>query len=174
MVTGAAGFLGSHLVAGLLEQGKFDVIKAIDIVAPRFTDPRVENIKGDIANTELLAKIFSGAESVFHVASLIDLRNEAHRYARMRIINVVGAQNVVNACVTAGVSKLVYTSSAGVAYDGRPGFQTEKDYQDRPPKMMSSYGRTKGQVAFLSFFPLFCFVLLSLGCFPQLFRCTYF
>jgi len=145
VVTGGAGYVGQHLIAGLLEEGKYDVIRALDVVGPKVTDPRVESIKGDILSIETLVAAFEGAEVVFHVASLISLREEPHRRYAMSLVNVVGAQNVINACVRCGVQRLVYTSSAAVVYDGRKGKCSERDYVERPPSpgVSVTYAKTK-------------------------------
>jgi len=146
VVTGGAGYLGRHLIAGLLEEGKYDVIRALDVVAPKTTDPRVVGIKGNILNYETLLTAFEGAEVVFHLASLVSLREDPHNQFTMQLVNIVGAQNVINACVRCGVLRLVYTSSAAAVYDGRKGKCSERDYEERPPKIFTIYATTKKYV----------------------------
>jgi len=143
VVTGASGFLGQKVVAALVEQGKYEVIRAMDVVAPKFTTPSVENINGNILDEACLLKSFQDVETVYHIASLIDLREEAHRQYKLRLVNVAGCQNVVNACIRKGVKKLVYTSSAAVTFDGKPGIFSEEHFEKNPSVLITAYGQTK-------------------------------
>ena len=142
-MTGASGFLGQKMVAALLEQGKFEVVRAVDVVAPKFVHPNVENIKGNILDEACLLKAFQDVETVYHVASLIDLRKEEHREYKLRLVNIVGCQNVVTACIRKGVKKLVYTSSAAVTFDGKPGIFSEEHFEKNPSVLITAYGQTK-------------------------------
>ena len=143
VVTGAAGLVGQGLVAGLVEEGRYDIIRAIDVVSPRVLSDKVEAIRGNILDVEGLVRAFEGAETVFHVAALIHPREEAHRRQEIILVNVVGTQNVINAAVRCGVSKIIQTSSAGAVFDGRKGKNTERDYVEKPPVLDNVYATSK-------------------------------
>lgn len=144
LVTGAAGFVGKGLVDRLASQGKFDVIRALDIVKPVAADPRVESVKGNILDPNGLYQHLEGVETVYHLASLIDLREEAHHQHQLRVVNVIGTQNVINACVRRGVQKLVYLSSAAAYFKGAgPVLTEENDATIVPRSLLSTYAKTK-------------------------------
>lgn len=144
VVTGGAGHFGKILISELLSKGKYDVIRAYDVVKPNYPDARVESSKGSILDSSGLYRVFEGAETVFHVASLVDLREEAHHQHQLRLVNVLGCQNVVNACVRRAVKKLVYTSSANACIEGKPVVLDERVAEKVLLKnLISTYGRTK-------------------------------
>lgn len=104
VVTGAAGFLGRHVVAGLRSRGAqvvaFDrrgSASGVDAVS----------ITADVGDSAALVAAFEGARTVVHLAGLI----EAPRAADFETVNVGGTANVVTAAMRAGVSRLVFMSS---------------------------------------------------------------
>jgi dihydroflavonol-4-reductase len=107
-VTGASGHLGANLVRVLIRRGyKVRVLvhrntRAIDGLP-------VEKVAADILDAESLQKAFSGVDMVFHLAARISIVN----YDRQQVeaLNVFGVQHVVEACVSAGVKRLVHVSS---------------------------------------------------------------
>jgi len=133
--------MGKVMVEELLKDQKFTQIRALDLNKPTFTDPKVENLVGNIMNKEQLEKAFEGAEAVFHIASVVNLSLEPHLVSFLRKVNVVGTQNVINACVKKRVSRLIYTCSGTAAFSGKFTVMTEetskKDYSVTP------YARSK-------------------------------
>jgi len=110
-VTGGSGFLGSYVVDELIKRG-FEVM-IID-QKPSVWHADIEYKCLDISDSEQLAGIFEGVDYVYHFAGLADL-NDSLEKPRMAIeLNVVGTFNVLEACVKAGVSKILYASSAYV------------------------------------------------------------
>jgi len=108
VVTGAAGHLGANLVRALLARG--DGVRVLVYRDRRaLAGLDVEVIEGNVCDPASLRRAFAGAEWVYHAAAHISLlRSEWPRCVR---INVQGTRNVVEACLAAGVRRLVHFSS---------------------------------------------------------------
>lgn len=123
VVTGANGFLGSYVVCALLAKGH--TVKALrrsgssmaefnSIAAGFFGSDHEKSLQAlqwaeaDLRDVLSLDKVFEGAEMVFHCAAVISFKGD--RKLLMKV-NAEGTANVVNACLHAGVKKLVYASS---------------------------------------------------------------
>lgn len=112
LITGATGFVGSHLTRLLIEAGfgaralyrsekKLEVLAGLD----------VETIAGDLDDIALLESACAGCDVVFHVAAKADYWKDDDRDALWRI-NVVGTRNLLTAAQSAGVRRVIFTSSA--------------------------------------------------------------
>ncbi len=118
LVTGGAGFIGSHLVEALLEQG--DRVTVID----NLSTGRMENLQAlpgwekidfhdlDIADHRAIAPLFAGVERVFHIAALADIVPSIQQPLAYHRSNVDGTVSVLEAARAAGVQKLVYAASS--------------------------------------------------------------
>jgi nucleoside-diphosphate-sugar epimerase len=112
VVTGAAGFVGRHLVTGLVERGW--QVRAVDLPGTAEANAReqVEWVEGDIREASLIEHLFDGADTVFHLASAhLQVGAPADWY---RSVNVDAMGPLVEACAAAGVRRLVHTSSVGI------------------------------------------------------------
>jgi len=109
LVTGATGFLGSHLVRKLLERGD-DVRCLVRKARPGIT-PEAEIVRGDIRDPTSLAPAVKGRDAVFHCAALV-----GGYYARDNFFetNEHGTRNVLHAAVRSGVRRFVHVSTTGV------------------------------------------------------------
>lgn len=114
LVTGGLGFVGAHLVDALRRRG--DEVRVLDV---RDQGPRadVDYRKVDIGDAEAVRAASVGADVVFHNASLVHTKH--NRIADVWRVNHTGSQNILAACRTNGVRRLVYVSSASVVYNGR-------------------------------------------------------
>jgi dihydroflavonol-4-reductase len=112
LVTGATGFLGSHIVDHLLAAGH--QVRALVRSLPQRGD--IELILGDVTRPGSLAPAMDGCDAVIHSAAVLTFK--ASEAARQREVNVEGTRNLVEATRAAGIRRLVYTSS--VAALGRP------------------------------------------------------
>ncbi len=116
LITGVSGHVGANLVRALLKRKrKVRVLIHRDDSAIRGLD--VEIVRGDILDPESLAKAVKGCGTVFHCAGKISLSGD--RDGSVHRINVIGTRNVVDACIAAGVKRLVHFSSI-YAYSRRP------------------------------------------------------
>lgn len=118
VVTGGAGFIGSHLVDGLLEAGAQVVVldnfatghrKNLDHCADR-----IDLIEGDIRDLETCQKACEGAAVVFHQAALGSVPRSVKAPATSLGVNVGGTANVFTAARDAGIGRVVYASSSSV------------------------------------------------------------
>jgi UDP-glucose 4-epimerase len=145
LVTGGAGFIGSHIVDQLLEKDVREVVVLDDFVRGTRSnlesasrDPRVRLVKGSIADRELLRSVIDGTQYVFHLAALW-LHECVHEPRRAIEINVEGTYNVAEAAHELGVRKVVYSSSASVYGDAIETPMTE----EHPFNNRTLYGATK-------------------------------
>lgn len=108
VVTGATGFLGSHLVAELVRSG-CEVHAVCRKVPEKIPGSQVNFYSGDIEDPYSLKEIFFKADVVVHAAALVSADPADDQ--RMYEVNVQGTRNVVDACLFCGVGRLVYVSS---------------------------------------------------------------
>jgi UDP-glucose 4-epimerase len=147
LVTGGAGFIGSHLVEALLDRG--DEVAVVDDLS---TGKR-ENLSGALARGADLHEIDirEGArlrdtiaaarpDIVFHLAAQMDVRKSIEDPAWDAGINVVGTINVLEASRLARVSRVVNTSTGGAIYGETDVMPTPESV---PPRPMSAYGQSK-------------------------------
>jgi len=114
LVTGGGGFLGGAIVNLLVERG--DHVRSFSrSYYPELASTGVEQFQGDIADKTSAANACRGVDLVFHVAAKAGVWGAYSDYYRT---NVTGTQNIIEACKKHNVSKLVYTSSPSVIFDG--------------------------------------------------------
>jgi UDP-glucose 4-epimerase len=118
LVTGGAGFIGSHVVDCLCARGYEPRI--LDLVRPLRTRHDVEFIEGDLLDRALLDRAMRGCESVVHLAAVADVNHVAADPARADLVNVRGAQVALDAALEHGVRRFVYASTIWV-YSGADG-----------------------------------------------------
>ena len=139
LVTGAAGFIGSHLVEALVREGA----QVRCLVRPT-TNRRwlqglpVEWVYGDCRNPHSLVPVVQGVDQVFHLAGATRANTDAEFFE----INATGTENLVRVCAEHNprLTKFVLLSSQAAAGPGRPGMaKTETE----PCEPISPYGRSK-------------------------------
>jgi len=114
LVTGGGGFLGAAIVRQLRERG--DNVRSFSRgFYAELESIGVEQIQGDIADSHAVEQACQGMESVFHVAAKPGVWGDYDDYFRT---NVTGTRNIIAACRKYRVSRLVYTSSPSVIFDG--------------------------------------------------------
>jgi NAD dependent epimerase/dehydratase len=123
LVTGADGFIGSHLTEALVERGaavtalclynSFDSCGWLDSI-PEAIRARLQIVRGDVRDAAFVRTIVQGQDIVFHLAALIGIPYSyvaAHSYVQT---NVMGTLNLLEVCREAGVSRIVHTSTSEV------------------------------------------------------------
>ena len=126
LITGSTGYIGSLLTTKLATQGQdIRILVRKDPQIPEFNMPNIRVFKGDINDPESLARAMEGIDQVYHMAAYARLW--AKDPDTFRVVNVEGTRNVLAAAVEAGVSKVVYTSTAGVIGPSRNKPMTEND-----------------------------------------------
>ena len=118
IVTGGAGFIGSHLTDELIKMGnEVVVVDNLMLGKKEFINPKAKFAKVDIRNFKKLKKIFNGAEAVFHLAADPRLPLSIEDPIGTHEINVTGTLNVLIAAKEAGVKKVIFSSSCAVYGD---------------------------------------------------------
>ena len=152
LVTGGAGYIGSHTVIQLLNSGYEVVIldnlsnssvKVIDRIN-EISNRHVVFLKGDIQDEEILSEIFTDhkIDSVFHFAGLKSVSESEREPEKYELNNVVGSSILINIMLKHKIYKLVFSSSATVY--GDPGYA--KCNEKTPLGPQSFYGKTKLRV----------------------------
>jgi UDP-glucose 4-epimerase len=142
LVTGGAGFIGSHLCDALVARG--DRVTALDDLstgdAANLAED-VELVRADVADPEAVERVFAGRsfDAVLHVAGQASIATSFSDPKRDLRVNVAGTLNVLERCLAAGVPRLVHASSMTV-YGEPEVVPTPEDAACRP---VSYYGITK-------------------------------
>jgi len=149
LVTGGAGFIGSHIAEYFAEAGH--TVRILDNLATGFLRnippyKNIEFIQGDICDSLLVEKAVSGMDCVFHEAALVSVPLSCERPAEAFRINTLGTLNVLQACVKAGVDKFVTASSAAI-YGNNPILPKREDMYPEPT---SPYAISKLDVEYLA------------------------
>ncbi|KAK7690118.1 hypothetical protein QCA50_006766 [Cerrena zonata] len=137
-VIGGSGFLGRHIVESLLARG--DIVAVFDVVQ-RYHD--VPFYSGDISEGEQVADALrkSGATCIIHTASPAHGLEDPALYWK---VNVDGTAAVIAAAQAVGIRKLVYTSSAGVVFNGQNLINVDERLP-YPEKAMDAYNESKAK-----------------------------
>jgi len=146
LVTGGAGFIGSHLVDRLMEQGYevrvLDDLSAgtLDNLRRWLDNERFEFIKGDMRDPKIVEKAVEGVDVVFHLAANPEVRIGSQSPELLYETNVLITYNLLNAIKDSNVQYLVFTSSSTVYGDAEV-IPTPEDYGPLEP--ISVYGGAK-------------------------------
>ncbi len=145
LVTGGAGFIGSHLVDALIEGGD-DVLVLDNLTTGKRENlnPSSTFVQADVADGEQVEHHLGAfaPDTVFHLAAQADPKRAYREPAFDATVNVRGTINVALAAARAGVDKLVFTSTGGAMY-GSPDPDDLPVSEARPPGPASPYGLSK-------------------------------
>ena len=114
LVTGGAGFIGSHVVEKLIDQGIAP--RVLDMKDPPLNGP-VELIRGSLTDPEVVEQAVDGIEAVIHLAAVANVDDVLRDPAWSEAVNTRGTLNVLEACRKAGVGRVVYASTIWVYSD---------------------------------------------------------
>ena len=143
LVTGGAGFIGSHLTRALVGKGYevrvFDnLCRNVNHVSDLKDEGKIEFCKGDIRNREHVYDVMKGIDYVFHEAAVCYNRCNAFPTEAIQV-NLEGSYNVFGACIHEKVKKLIVASTSSVY--GQPEYLPIDEKHPTNPK--SPYGATK-------------------------------
>ena len=142
LVTGGAGFIGSHLTEKLVKQG--DIVTVIDNLNIgkeknlELVKEKIEFVKGSILDTKLLDEITKDVDGVFHQAALASVQDSFKKPSKYYDVNVNGTENIFKLSKKYGF-KVVYASSSSVY--GNPIRVPIKESDDKNP--INPYAETK-------------------------------
>ncbi|HEX7696118.1 MAG TPA: hopanoid-associated sugar epimerase [Candidatus Acidoferrum sp.] len=141
LVTGAAGFLGSHVTRQLVARGdEVRVLLRASSTNRAIADLPLEYVTGDLRDPASLERAMKGVKRVFHVAA--DYRLWAKRKQDIYDSNVGGTKNLLDAAKRAGVEQLIYTSTVATIAVDRP--QHPNEFTDaKLEEMVGHYKRSK-------------------------------
>jgi nucleoside-diphosphate-sugar epimerase len=143
VVTGGAGFIGSHLVHRLLAEG--GRVRVVDNLATgkreRLSDVRdaVEFLEGDLADPDVCENALRGADYVLHQAAIPSVQRSINDPVGTNEANITSTLNVLAACRNHGVRRLVFAASSS-AYGNSPVLPKR---EDMPPSPLSPYALQK-------------------------------
>jgi len=138
VVTGGAGFIGSHIAEELSKDNDVIVIDNLYSGKVENVPENVKFIQADIRDYESIAEIISQADYVFHEAALVNVVESVEKPVLTEEINVLGTLNVLRA-LSEGHGKFIFASSAAVYGDN----QNLPLREEEKPMPLSPYGVTK-------------------------------
>lgn len=143
LVTGGAGFIGSHLTDALLAAGWS--VRVLDDFSSgreenlRHLADRIEVVRGDFAEPEIVARAMRGVEVVFHQGAVPSVPRSVAEPVRTNRANVVGTLGVLEAARQAGVRRVVYAASSSAYGDT----EVLPKVESMPPNPRSPYALQK-------------------------------
>jgi NDP-hexose 4,6-dehydratase len=147
-VTGAEGFIGSHLVEALVERGdrvramvqynSFSSYGWLETLAPSYLE-HIDIVMGDVRDRDSVLRLMKGADVVYHLAALIAIPYSYEAPASYVETNVLGTLNVLEAARTLGTSRVVHTSTSEVYGTAR----TVPISEEHPLQAQSPYSASK-------------------------------
>ena len=149
LITGAGGFIGSHLVDSQLQQGH--KVRAVDLhldlLKHQAGHPDLDAIRADITNKDIVRKLVEGTDIAYHLASAhLDVSLSDEHYHR---VNVGATLSLLEAAKKAGVKRFVHCSSVGVIGDVKhpPADETTECH----PVNIYECTKLEGEIAALDF-----------------------
>lgn len=147
LVTGGAGFIGSNLVARLLEKEEVSLVRVLDNLATGFTknldafqsNSKFEFVEGDIRNCETCLKACEGIDLISHQAALGSVPRSIKDPITTNEVNITGTLNIFTAAKEQGVTRVVYAASSST-YGDHAGLPKTEEKIGRP---LSPYAVTK-------------------------------
>jgi NAD+-dependent farnesol dehydrogenase len=140
-ITGSTGFIGKELTKKLLKQGEHVHILVRDRKkAEELNHPGVTIFKGDITDYSAVEEAMQGCSHVFHLAALA--KPFSKDVTAFDSINIDGTRNVLEAALKYGISKIVFTSTAGT-FDTTSEFDDATEGSPKPETYFTDYARTK-------------------------------
>src|SRR5215203_4377330 len=126
LITGGAGFIGSHLADTLLAAGHR--VRALDNLAPQvhgergtrpdYLDPRVDLVVGDVRDPEAVQRALTGVDTVFHLAAAVGVGQSMYEIAHYTAVNNLGTAVLLEALAERPVERLVVASSMSLYGEG--------------------------------------------------------
>lgn len=146
LITGGAGFIGSHLAQDLIEKNYH--VKVLDNLSPQvhgnitkppaYLHPDVEFIKGDVRNAEVVEKSLQQVDAVFHFAAMVGVGQSMYEVENYTSVNNCGTAVLMEILMKRPVEKLVVASSMSIYGEGL--------YQNQAGETVVAYRRNREQL----------------------------
>jgi len=153
LITGGAGFIGSHVADVLIERGhRVTIIDDLSSGSPENVNRRAKFYKFDIGNRKRLEKVFEKAEpeAVFHFAAQINVRASVENPSADALTNILGSLSLIELAAKYQVKKLVFSSTGGAMFNDLAPRPTPESIPAAP---LSPYGISKLSIEhYLRFF----------------------
>lgn len=136
LITGGAGFIGSHLVDALLADGHS--VRVLDDLSTGkrsnlpMENPRLELIEGDVADAALMTQVVRGCKAVVHLAAVASVQASVDDPVKTHQSNFIGTLNLCEAMRLAGVKRVLFASSAAVYGNNGEGEAVGEDATKAP------------------------------------------
>ncbi len=142
LVTGGAGFIGSHLCRSLLDKGlEVVVIDNLTVGKKENVDSRAQLVIGDILDEKLIDSIIrDGVDIVFHEAALVTIRESFANFYNDAMTNIMGTLNIIRSSLKYDVEKIIFASSMGVYSDSSDHILVAENHTKQP---IAPYGLSK-------------------------------
>ena len=143
-VTGGTGFIGGHVVRQLRERGD-DVVCLVRSPgkAKELEELGATLVEGDLSDTDAIRRGLDGCDAAIHGAAIYKVGIPKSERAGMHEANVKGTENVLDACIEAGVPRIVYISTVNVFGNTRGEIVDERYHRDESQGFLSTYDETK-------------------------------
>jgi dihydroflavonol-4-reductase len=142
LVTGGAGFIGSHLVRRLLDQGEtVRVLERPQSPVGHLPLDRIDLVRADIRDRPAVEQAVRGCREVYHLAANPHLWTQ--RRGLFRQVNYLGAVNVLEAALAAGVRRVLHTSTESILTRARQTGPIAEDQHVSPRDVIGPYCRSK-------------------------------
>ncbi len=142
IVTGGAGFIGSHIVDDLCAQGhNVIVVDNLSSGSKNNINPKATFIEADIRVRDSFGEAISGADGIFHCAAIVSVQYSLEHPTETEEVNVGGTLNILEVARIAGIRRLVFSSSSAVYGSVTTGAISE----NAPTHPESPYGQHKLQ-----------------------------
>lgn len=136
LITGGAGFIGSHLVDALLAQGRcvrvLDNLSMGRLANLPLDNPRLQFIQGDVADAAIVAQAVAGCAAVAHLAAVASVQASVDDPVSTHQSNFVGTLNVCEAMRLHGVKRVLFASSAAVYGNNGEGQAIDENTANAP------------------------------------------
>lgn len=140
-VTGATGFIGSHLVERLVSRGDSVIALTRDSSNANHLPGEITVVEGDITQKDSMRDAMEGVDGVFHIAAWYQIGTGPENVEQAQAINVEGTRNVLDLMAELDIPKGVYTSTVGVY--GNTGDETVDESHRAGPALPTVYQQTK-------------------------------
>ena len=145
LVTGGAGFIGSHVVDSVLARGH--EVRIFDLIPSRYHDPReVEIVVGDIADDDARKKAVAGCDMIAHLAAVSDVNDVVDDPLRAEAVNARGTALLLEAARAQAVRRFVYASTIWVYGNGRGVEPLDEDTQLALPSHLYTATKLAGEM----------------------------